>query len=173
MTLTGIHVLRYSVIGRPVPKGRPRTTKAGHTYTPPETRAYEKQARAAAAKALADTDQALTWPMDGIYHVTLGIYCATAQLPDADNVFKAVTDAATGVLWSDDKRVGGTFWPVQVSKDPRVDVEIRCTRRCELEPWISPFSVNIRFQAAQLVASRPGSVAEWHALAALYLAVDA
>lgn len=36
--------LTIVIDGVPVPKGRPRFTKAGVAYTPAKTRAYEKQA---------------------------------------------------------------------------------------------------------------------------------
>jgi Holliday junction resolvase RusA-like endonuclease len=107
----GAQVLRLAVPGRPVGKQRPRATKRGTVYTPAETRAYEKRVAECGRRALEEAGLVLVWPMAGTYHVTLRIYCGPGAMPDADNVHKSVVDGLIGVLWADDKRVGGSFWP--------------------------------------------------------------
>lgn len=94
----------------PVAKGRPRMTKAGHTYTPAETRNAEK--------LLADyfnlkRDRSMPW--DAPLGVTLAFYFSRpaskkntnnhTTRPDIDNLVKLVCDSANGILWDDDKQI--------------------------------------------------------------------
>lgn len=133
-------------------------------YTPPRTRAYEKHAHAAASVAV--SGRILSWPLDATYHVTLRIYCGTARKPDADNVFKAITDAATGVLWTNDRTVGGTFFPAQVSEVPRVEVEVVAVRPNNLRWFVDTKGERLRSACAAMVAART-SAARLHAAAQL------
>ncbi len=111
--------IQVTVPGDPVAKGRPRFTRAGHTYTPAKTREWEKQARWYAKEAMQGR-RMITGP------VTLNIV-ATFQLPpswpkwkqeaalddklyhtgkpDGDNVAKALKDALNGIVYTDDAQV--------------------------------------------------------------------
>lgn len=44
--------------------------------------------------------------------------------PDIDNVFKAVTDALTGIIWQDDKQIVNAEIAKRFSSMPRVEIEI-------------------------------------------------
>lgn len=92
----------------PVPKGRPRSTRSGHTYTPQKTRDAENTIREACRSA---------WrlpPFSGPLVVELEFYFAKpktnktnhhTQRPDADNLGKLVTDAMNGVIYNDDSQI--------------------------------------------------------------------
>lgn len=166
-----VQVLRYSVPGRPVGKQRPRATKRGVVYTPPETRKYEQHALQCARGALANSDLALSWPMRGIYHVTLAIYCGPGAMPDGDNVHKSIVDAAIGVLWEDDCQVGGTFLPPQRGADPRVDVTVAAM--ATVRPLDQTLAVQVRSLCGMLLGTKPGTHQEARARANLQLVLAA
>ncbi len=100
----------------PVPKGRPRMTRKGHTYTPARTRNWESAATLL-IRAAFDTSE----PFDSPVRVTATFICArpvkahsgtTAERyrkhtrPDLDNLVKALLDAASNAeVWTDDSRV--------------------------------------------------------------------
>lgn len=92
----------------PIAKGRPRFTKAGHCYTPDETRKYERQLAAIAREAY--RGQPLTGPLK----LSI-VFCVPkpkrpkfklpAVRPDLDNYVKAVKDALNGIYWVDDGQI--------------------------------------------------------------------
>ena len=99
----------------PRSKGRPRMTKSGHTYTPPETRKAEEAIRAAFKEAMPN------WtPLEGPIEVaifmhdsklrislrTTGDYESRKLRGDIDNYGKLVLDALNGVAWVDDRQIG-------------------------------------------------------------------
>jgi Holliday junction resolvase RusA-like endonuclease len=109
-----------TIPGRPVGKGRPRTTKTGHIYTPPKTENYEAYVR-------------LLWIQEFGHDVmfpecAVGVqvfvnmappkstskkkrqdmldhYIWPTKKPDADNVAKIVCDALNGLAYGDDKQI--------------------------------------------------------------------
>lgn len=106
--------LAWTIPGEPVGKGRPRFVRAtGRTYTPSATRAWEITAVAIMRQPS---------PLDGPLRVEVtaikrrpkrlerkadpeGLLWRTTK-PDADNVAKAVLDAATKAnIWHDDAQV--------------------------------------------------------------------
>lgn len=120
--------------------GRPRVTNRGgyaHAYTPAKSRQY-KQAVAFCTRNSYE-GPLLTGPID----VTMRIYrpiqkAGSKKLhaekeagivrpivkPDIDNVFKAVTDAMTGIIWADDNQIVETHISKYYGSAPRVEVEI-------------------------------------------------
>lgn len=131
----------FSVPGKPHGKGRPRfAVRGGHAraYTPEATREYE--ARAAHAARVAMGGYA---PMGGALEVEIDVYLPipsrfnraqreAAQAgairptckPDADNVAKAVLDAAQGIAFEDDAQVSDLIVRRRFSAVPGVDVRI-------------------------------------------------
>jgi len=94
-----------------VPKGRPRMTKTGHTYTPKRTVDYEKQVGLVAFLVM--QQQGLE-PIAG--SVTASIHAVfkrpkkpVVDLPwpkqDLDNVVKTALDGINGVCYEDDRQV--------------------------------------------------------------------
>ena len=100
----------------PSPKGRPRTTKRGHTYTPKKTRNWEAQAKLLILSVLGSSD-----PFDCPVRVTVVFVCPRPKKahsgvssaryekhtrPDLDNLLKSLLDAASlAEVWTDDSRV--------------------------------------------------------------------
>ena len=87
----------YTFPGEPVPKGRPRTMRNGHTYTPRRTVEAE---RAIHTYLMAQRAR----PTSGPVQVALYFHCKS-QTADLDNLVKLVLDAAQGFLWENDRQV--------------------------------------------------------------------
>jgi Holliday junction resolvase RusA-like endonuclease len=92
----------------PVPKGRPRFTKQGFTYTPKATKVFEA--------ALKNYLRAMYHnpPIDGPLSVRVTFMIEKPKSvkreyptvkPDTDNYIKGVLDAANGILWKDDCQI--------------------------------------------------------------------
>lgn len=106
-----------TVLGSPVPKGRPRVVK-GHAYTPKRTRDYEKLVRDYAA-----LEWHLQEPMDGRLAVTLRYYMASARRADLDNLCKSVLDALQGVVFANDDQVEVLHAERYIDRDnPRAEI---------------------------------------------------
>lgn len=109
---------------KPVAKGRPRMTRAGHTYTPKKTLDAEK-AIALYAKAQ------IKRPLEGAVSVKMvfnflapvswskkkreqaigGLIMHTSK-PDCTNLIKLVEDALNGIAYADDSAI----WKVEAIK---------------------------------------------------------
>ena len=121
------------------PKGRHRTTKAGHTYTPTPTRNAEALVRMAAAEAVGNG-----CPMEGpiactvIAHLPIprawskrrqtmaadGVILPDKR-PDLDNLVKLVTDGANGIAYVDDKQICAINALKIYDPKPRTHVRLR------------------------------------------------
>ena len=105
--------------GTPTPKGRPRFTRTGRTYTPAKTKTAEQQLR----DAWVITTNRRRPPHDGPVSVEFHAYFVPpaswpkwkreaalaghlihTTKPDADNLAKTI-DALNGVAWLDDAQV--------------------------------------------------------------------
>lgn len=111
----------FSVIGRPVAKGRPRfDRRSGRTYTPKKTREYEEMVGTIAAFR-----RPARWPLDSEYCVELGVYLPDARKRDIDNIAKCVLDALNGIAWRDDRQVANLHVTREIDRDnPRVEIRI-------------------------------------------------
>lgn len=103
----GCTKMELTVLGQPIPKGRPRFTRSGHTYTPQRTKDYEKLIRSHLPDihfsdvvhveiiAIFKRPQRLNRKSDpdGLIHHD--------KRPDLDNVIKAVLDALNSILKDD------------------------------------------------------------------------
>lgn len=110
-TLTRDHYsLRMVFPIKAVPKGRPRFTKKGHAFTPPQTRQFESE-----LKWLASThkDRPKT-PFMGPLMLRLEFKMRKPPSakrthpdvkPDVGNLAKSVEDAMNGILWKDDCQI--------------------------------------------------------------------
>lgn len=87
----------YVFPGEPVPKGRPRSNRSGHTYTPARTKQAEEairwQLKAQGAK-----------PTSEPVYVTVCFDCKSAT-SDLDNLLKLVLDASQDLLFENDRQV--------------------------------------------------------------------
>jgi crossover junction endodeoxyribonuclease RusA len=93
-------VLRITIPGHPVPKGRPRFARSGHTYTPPRTRKAED---AVAMSSLTRRHAADHWPVTGPIAMTLAFH--VRRPADLDNLVKLVADALQHVVYADDRQI--------------------------------------------------------------------
>lgn len=104
--MSGALVIRFTVEGRPVPKGRPRVvtvTRASraHAYTPASTKVYETLI----GWTYREPAGALP-PATGLIALFVKVYeDATQHAGDLDNYVKIVGDALNGIAWADDKQV--------------------------------------------------------------------
>ena len=109
------------IYGEPIPQGRPRFTKTGHTYDPQRSRNYKQLVRFWVTQYLKKIPG---WkPFENALCVDLTFYMGipsswskqkrvgasqgqirptSKKLGDLDNMCKSVTDAVNGLLWVDD-----------------------------------------------------------------------
>ena len=126
--------MKFTIPLQPKPKQRPQHGK-GNTFTPKETREYERIVGFYARRAIKQ-------PLEGAIRVKVDFYMPIpkswpekkkrlaeageirpATRPDLDNLEKALFDGMNGIAWIDDALV------VEVHKaewygEPRTDVEI-------------------------------------------------
>ena len=91
----------------PIPKGRPRFG-VGRAFTPIKTRHYESDVKTFVSSAYKNS------PLSGPLRLHVFFYMTRPKgisknkrlfpdvKPDIDNLFKAIADALSGVLWNDD-----------------------------------------------------------------------
>lgn len=104
-------------------KRRPRFTRRGMAYDPPENAREARLIRAALKSQCPDARAA-----EGGVRVEVDVFRALPKSkpkkvkseqdlckPDADNIAKAILDALNGVAWRDDAQV----WSLGVRKNPR------------------------------------------------------
>lgn len=111
-------IITFLVEGEPQGKGRHRTTKTGHTYTPQKTVVYENWIRACYQ------NRTIKKMLQGPLKTTIEAYYTIPKSksknikeqmrkniirpqkkPDSDNVAKAVLDSLNGIAYKDDAQV--------------------------------------------------------------------
>lgn len=134
-------MIRIEVPGPAVAQGRPRATAAlGHVklYDPPKSRAYKQTVAIYARQAMGQK-----LPTQMPVSCKLWIYReipksdskkrrslkASGKIlptvkPDVDNVFKAITDACTGIVWHDDNQIVKAHIIKKYSDQPRAVLEV-------------------------------------------------
>ena len=114
----GSDCYQWSVLGVPVPKGRPRATKTGRIYTPAKTKRAEEWQRAASAA------HAPPQPIAGEVYLGLAFVFEPpkswskrkkaqalrgelphTKRPDLDNLIKLAVDSQNGLCWADDTQI--------------------------------------------------------------------
>ena len=118
-------MIRLTIPGRPVPKGRPRLGMRGrraYIYTPERTREYEEAVGLCARAAVQGA--ALECPVA----VAIDLYLHGKRRIDVDNCAKSILDGMNGVVYLDDNQVGD----LRVRKigennrkNQRVEIEVR------------------------------------------------
>jgi Holliday junction resolvase RusA-like endonuclease len=128
----------FVIPGKPHGKARPRFY-AGHTYTPQETREYERLAaflykKAAGGVFFARSEQVCVH-VTAVYAIPKsaskkarasmldGTVIPTSR-PDIDNVLKIVLDALNGVAYEDDAQVGFVSAEKRYGEEPCVLVTV-------------------------------------------------
>ena len=91
-------MIEFELAGEPKPKGRPRMTRTGHTYTPKETRQAEIAVQ-------------LAWELSGGQKLNgplvleCWFYVGTKRRVDCDNLGKLVLDALNKYAFDDDSQI--------------------------------------------------------------------
>ena len=125
-------MIKITVLGEPIAKGRPKVTIKGGfptIYTPKETRAAE----------LAFQKQALPFkpssPLEGALRVSIRFYKKKpksyaksvvhwTKKPDIDNMIKLVLDSMNKIFFKDDAQVVELHCKKEYSDSPRTEVLI-------------------------------------------------
>lgn len=132
--------LTIVIDGVPVPKGRPRFTKAGVAYTPAKTRAYEKQAAIIAdigmrANGLKRFECPVTVMATAYVPIPKSMskkdraaaligFLLPAKKPDIDNIAKAALDGLNGIVWRDDALIVGLSIKKLYAEIPRLEIDV-------------------------------------------------
>ena len=116
----------------PAGKGRARSSRSGHHYTPGKTRALEKLVQDAADKAWGDKP-----PMTGALRLVFVGYCKKTKAsrtkygkewptkkPDLSNIVKLVEDALNSVVYDDDAQIVQEFIFKEWADEPSIVVQI-------------------------------------------------
>ena len=118
MTSPTIPSIVLRIAGVPVPKGRPRFTRQGRTYTPAATKKWEEHVRDTARRCCPDVvlDGPLrcglkfwlpvpkSWSKSRQERALEGTIAPTSR-PDIENLAKSILDAFNGLLYHDDSQV--------------------------------------------------------------------
>lgn len=101
----------------PVPKGRPKFTKSGHSYTPQKTRDFERDVQNYYRENANDFyDGAIRVYMTFFMPIPTSVSKKKRVLmvsnttkhtkrPDSDNLAKAIADGLNGVAYADDSQI--------------------------------------------------------------------
>ena len=132
-------IIEFSIPGTPVPKGRPRHTMRGITYTPSKTRESEEDFISLAkdhAPPGIPPDHPVRLRVEFYFpipkskpkwkkHIMEGDVWQHTSRPDIDNLLKMVMDAMTKLgFWKDDSFVYSITTEKYYSSRPRTDVEV-------------------------------------------------
>lgn len=132
-------MIKFTVPGNPVAKGRPRFSNRGKfvtAYTPAKTKIAEKS-----ISEYAIYHMGLAKPLSGPLSLQIDFYMpipkslskvAQQRLngswhvsrPDADNLFKLASDALNGICYIDDSQIATTYTTKRYSDEPRTEIFI-------------------------------------------------
>lgn len=129
--------MRFTVLGSPVPKGRPRLGRRG-VYTPEKTAVYEELVRLSYLEQCRGEK-----PFENAVAVDIALYMPIpestgkkqrrlmeegqirpAKRPDADNCVKSITDALNGLAYKDDSLIVDISARKYYSGEPRAVIKI-------------------------------------------------
>lgn len=111
-------IYRFTVPGRPRPKGRPRFGRGGRAYTPPDTLKYEKEIRSVAETA------GITPIESNDIHFVVNVYFRNKTHGDVDNYVKIAQDALNKVAYNDDKQIKHIEGHLYYDADERMEIVI-------------------------------------------------
>lgn len=133
-------MVRFTVLGEPRGKRRPRMTKTGHVYTPKETVQYENLVRVEYRRQCQDFKFEKDVPLDARITAYYGIPKSASKRKrqmmlehqirpmkkvDCDNLVKVVLDSLNEIAYHDDVQVVDCQVRKFYSENPRVVVTIR------------------------------------------------
>jgi Holliday junction resolvase RusA-like endonuclease len=135
--------VKFSVLGEPRGKQRPRMTKEGHTYTPKETVQYENLIRMEYRRQCHDLKFCRETALDARIAAYYGIPKSASKKKrqamldhkirplkkvDVDNLVKVVLDSLNEIAYHDDVQVVDCQVRKFYSENPRVVVTIQEAR---------------------------------------------
>lgn len=141
-----IRELYFIIDGPIVPKGRPRFTKTGRTYTPKRTLDYEKKVELAYRTEYPAGLAFVNEPLEMILNVYMAIPKGVSKKKreqmllheypalhngDVDNFLKSVADALNGVAYTDDCQIVSATVNKIWSETAKAEVTIRSLERGE------------------------------------------
>lgn len=106
--------LILTIPGEPIPKGRPRFTRHGHTYTPARTGAYERELAITGSLEMEGrmpTTELLKLVVEAVFKIPdTQLKHKVPGQPylgriDVDNLLKIVGDGLNKIVWVDDRQI--------------------------------------------------------------------
>lgn len=111
-------MISFEIEGVPIPKGRSRSTRSGHHYTPAKTRAYEQLVALRAREAMRgpifegplQLDITFFMPIPASWskakrdRAHSGLIDHTVK-PDLSNLAKSIEDGMNGIVYQDDSQI--------------------------------------------------------------------
>lgn len=137
------NVIKFTVPGAPVGKGRPKVSTRGgkfaKMYTPEKTANYETLVAMAAQQAMVgrallsgpvEVQMAILLPIPASWSKKKQAAAIAGQVyptkkPDADNVVKAIFDGINGVVWNDDVQACDIVVRKRYAETPGVQVLVK------------------------------------------------
>lgn len=137
------NVIKFTVPGAPVGKGRPKVSTRGgkfaKMYTPEKTANYETLVALAAQQAMVgrtllagpvEVQMAILLPIPASWSKKKQAAAIAGQVyptkkPDADNVVKAIFDGINGVVWNDDVQACDIVVRKRYAETPGVQVLVK------------------------------------------------
>lgn len=137
------NVIKFTVPGAPVGKGRPKVSTRGgkfaKMYTPEKTANYETLVALAAQQAMVgrtllsgpvEVQMAILLPIPASWSKKKQAAAIAGQVyptkkPDADNVVKAIFDGINGVVWNDDVQACDILVRKRYAETPGVQVLVK------------------------------------------------
>ena len=132
--------VKFSILGPPKGKGRPRVTKSGMAYTPKDTVQYENLVRMEYRRQCND----YRFPDDTPLDVRIMVYypivksaskknkrfmvrgrLRPTKKPDFDNIGKIICDSLNGIAYHDDAQIVDAMVRKFYSENPRTEVIIK------------------------------------------------
>ena len=114
-------MIKLVIDGEPVAASRPRVTRKGWAYIAPKYKAYKDRAHLIVKNQYKGEQKSVSKAERNrrLLNEHRPIF-----KPDIDNLFKAVTDACTGVVWHDDNQIVSVQMEKMYAEDPRVEMEV-------------------------------------------------
>jgi Holliday junction resolvase RusA-like endonuclease len=128
--------MKFTVLGKPQGKARPRHTKQGHTYTPQKTREYEELIAyefIKQCKPNKDYTGAIKMRVCAYYEPAKSIskrkreellYKPYLFKSDLDNTIKVICDALNKIAYKDDSQIYSIECKKIYDEKSRIEVEI-------------------------------------------------
>lgn len=166
--------IAFSLHAEPKGKGRPRFTRRGSTYTPPETVAYERMVRTACQDVMRrqglsrldgpvklDVTVRLVPPKSMSKRRRAMMFSGETRITgssDLDNQVKAVSDALNGVAFVDDRLIVELTGRKVAAESCGVDVIVESvSEQAGLDQGQRPRAPDIRGGSVENGAQRPAA----------------